>query len=465
MDKLITQGVAKAMRKDLFTNPDIAYINDDFLLRLFLDELNDRNDVKTGMSRLRCGEYLWYLTYEGRLGMVKKGGMKSNAEHLLREKLIVKDRYGIYRGTRIINGRGCQCPKHRPIIDALSRGRWSPFIVNKLSDLLDGGHELEMVIDTDFESAYSPDYDSGAHNIEDLVTSQSCMSCRGDEAQEFYGGIEGCKVARFLKDGEDVGRCIVYEYNGIRHFIRIYCQDEYQRDCLYTLKHNMREGDLFGRCEYIHGMELPTSWDSDTPNMYLDGNEYGVFVRDGKLWVGVDYEWDCKSTSDGCISDEWENICYCANCGEIMSMNDDYICDKDDGRYYCCESCAEEAGLSQCEECGEWTSDVVETEDGHYFCSSYCAKENGYVYTDSHRWVDENDVLEIDGYRYVDEEDAIDSGWKKCDECGCWTRVQYTCDDGKTRCHSCLNNGEWELKYVKQGVKDDQAETDETSGD
>lgn len=461
MNKIISQGVAKAMRKDLFTNKEIAYIDDDFLLRLFLDELNDRNDVKTGMSRLRCGEYLWYLTYEGRLGMVKKGGMKSNAEHLLREKLIVKDRYGIYRGTRVINGRGCQCPKHRPIIDALSRGRWSPFIVNKLADLLDGGHELEMVIDTDFESAYDPDYDSGAHNIDDLVTSQSCMSCRGDKAQQFYGGIEGCKVARFLKDGEDIGRCIVYEYNGIRHFIRIYCQDEYQRDCLYTLRHNMHEGDLFGRCERIKGMRLPTNWDADTPNMYLDGNSYGVFVEDGRLWVGVDYDWDAKSTGDETISDEWENICYCSNCGQIMSMNDDYIRDKEDGRCYCCESCAAENGLSQCEECGEWSSgDVVETEDGHFYCGGYCARENDYVCTDTHRWVlSENAFVINDCYKYVDEEDAMSDGWRKCDDCGEWTRIKYDCSDGKIRCHSCLDKGGWILQYVKQGVQDDQTET------
>ena len=464
VNKLLSQGVGKAMRKAIFTDQSLAYISDDMLLRLFLDEISERTDVKTSMSRLRCSEYLWYITFEGRLGMVKKGGMKSNAEKLLRDKWIVRDKFGVLRGTRVINGRGCQCPKHRPIIDAMSRCRWSPKIVNRLSNLLDGGRELEMVIDTDFESAYTPDYDENLY-IDDVVCSYSCMSCRGDEAQEFYGGISGCKVARFLKDGEDVGRCLVYECNGIRHFIRIYCQPEYQRDCLYTLKHNMRPDDLFGRDKYIDGMELETDWTADTPNMYLDGDRYGVSVRNGRLYVGVDYDWSCKSTGDGCICDEWEDIYVCHGCGTILSSNEDCIYDENSGEYYCCEDCARDAGLGCCEHCGDWTSGGIETEDGCFFCSASCARGQDYVITETGRWVHEDDVLTIDGcYHYVDEDDAISQGWNKCEDCGEWTRVQNRCSDGKIRCHSCLEIGGWRLAYIQE-VKDDKAETTETSGD
>ena len=462
MNKILTQGIAKAVRKKILTDATIGYINDNLLLRAFLDELNERSTIKTQMSRLRCDEFLWYITYEGRLGMVKKGGMKSNAEKLLRDKWIVRDCYGVYRGTRVIDGRGCQCPKHRPIIYGMSKERWAPQIVNRLCDLLDGGHELKMVIDRNFYDAYEPDYEHNT-NIEDLVCSYSCMSNRPSEADEFYGGIEGCYVARFLnEDGDNVGRCIMYTDGKIRHFVRIYCYEEYQRDCLYTLKHNMKPDDLFGRDEYIHGLRLPTNFTPETPNMYLDG-VYGLKVEDGKLWV-VDrgYDRDCGSTGDGYISDEWEGIAECHACGRMISTSreDEFIYDNSDGYYYCCEECAEEYDCVRCEHCGEWCCGI-ETTDGRRFCCGTCARAEGYRRTDHDGdWALEDDLLVIEGcYYYKDEDEAMRGGWDKCADCGRWVRSQYRCTDGKHRCNTCLADKGWELKFVKKEVQDEKTET------
>lgn len=470
MNKILAQGIGKAMRKRVLTDATIGYVNKDLLLRVFLDELNERSTIKTSTSRLRCSEYLWYITYEGKLGMVKKGGMKSNAEKLLRERLIIRDGMGIYRGTKVIDGRGCQCPKHRPIIEAMAGDRWAPQIVKQLCDTLDGGHELQMIIDRNFADAYDPDYDHNVY-IDDAVCAYSCMSCRADEAQEFYGGIDGCYVARFLNDdGENIGRCIMYTDGTIRHFIRIYCYEEYMRDCLYTLKHNMKPDDIFGRNECIPGLRLSTNFNSCTPNMYLDGNNYGLIVDGGQLYVGTGYDWDCKETDDGYIGDCWENICECAGCGELMSTEGEDIVDQYDGRHYCSESCARDAGLGQCEECGEWTSDGIETEDGCFYCCASCARNNDYIRTDCWgHWIprDDEDTITIEGiYHYCCEEEVEADGWRKCADCGAWTRQKYKCQDGAYRCADCLNNS-WELMYVKKEVKDEkQTEaTEEASAD
>lgn len=455
-NKILSQGIGKAMRKMIFTDATV-YVKDEVLLRAFIDELNDRSTIKTKQSRLRCSDYLWYISYEGRLGMVSKMGSKNNAYKLIREKLIQKDAYGIYRGTTVIDGRGCQHPKHRPIIEAMG-ARWAPQIVRRLSDMLDGGHELQMVIDRDFESAYAPDYDVNMY-IDDLVCSMSCMSERPDEAQEFYGAIDGCYVARFFNsDGEDIGRCIMYTDGKIRHFIRIYCYEEYQRDCLYTLKHNMKPGDLFGRSERIEGLCLPTTLNAESPNMYLDGSYYGLKVKDGKLWVGTDYDYDCKSTSDGTLDSDWEYIHECPCCGKMFSTRyrDNYIYDTGTDRCYCCEECAMEDGVYQCEECGRWTSDDIITNDGCHYCSCSCARSADYVRTEyNHDWVLRDDAIEVDGYYYADDEEMLADGWHKCDECDEWTRYRHKCADGKIRCDNCLSAGGWTLKYIKD-VQDEE---------
>lgn len=462
--KLRGRGLAKMFRWNVFTDPDLVCIDENLLLKLFLDELNERGRIKTSYNTMTCSDYLWYVTYEGRLGRVKWGGSKCNANKMIKKGLIAKDKYGVYRAKQVLNGCGCEAPKHRPILKSLSRGRWSEEIMNKLTELLDGGHELEYVIDRNFADAYDPGYENNVY-IDDLVTSQSCMSYRGSDAQSFYGNIDGCYVMRFLKDGENIGRCIMYEYNGIRHFIRIYCRQEYQRDCLYTLRKQMRENDLFGRCERIEGIKLECHFDDTTKNMYLDGNRYGFVAEEGRLFmVDGDYEYDGESTYQGSFEYVIEDyhIHRCYSCGDWITDRDG-IHDDDYDRWYCCEDCAYQDDYIQCDYCGDWCHSSVDTEDGHHFCSTSCAQEDGYVRCeDTDEWIPEDDAFYVNGWAYSSEESAREDGWDKCVECGEWTKMRYQCEGGKTRCEGCLRD-EWELKYVK--IKDKKDEETETSGD
>lgn len=463
--KVIGRGISKLFRSQVFTSPDLYRIDDNLLLRLFLDEINERKRIKTSYNTMTCSDYLWYITFEGRLGRVKWGGAKCNAEKLLKKRLIVKDRFGIYRATKVLNRCGCENVRHRPIIKSLSRGRWSKFITDKLIDLLDGGHEMDYVIDREFQKAYDPTYDENI-TIEDLVTSQSCMSDRGDDAETFYGSIDGCYVMRFLKDGEDVGRCIMYEYNGIRHFIRIYCQPEYQRDCLYTLRKQMNDNDLFGRCEKIPDLELRCHFDEDTRNMYLDGNRYGFTVRDGHIYmVSNNTMYDGESTYEGrfCNVIDDYGVHLCANCGDWVSSRYGIKNDYDD-EWYCCEECAEECGWVRCAYCGDYHRECITTTDGFHYCCEDCADNDGYVCCiDTDEWIYKEDAFEVEENRFYTSEDAArKDGWDKCVECGQWAKMCHSCQDGKTRCTACLLDG-WELQYVK--IKDNQDDKDETSGD
>lgn len=461
-NKITRRGIYKSMRTAVFTDPEIRYYDNDLLLKMFLDELSERQ-WKKRMTVTNGWEYLWYITYDGRLGMVKKGGAKCNAEKLIKKHLIKPDSYGVMRAEQVLDGCGCQIPQHRPIIEALSRGRWSQYVVDTLSNLLDGGRSMEMVIDRDFATAYAPSYDNNTH-IEDLVCSYSCMSDRPDEAQEFYGNIEGCYVARFLKDGDDVGRCIMYEQDGIRHFIRIYCRPEYQRDCLYTLRKNMRDDDLFGRDEHIDGLHLRANFDASTPNMYLDGNSYGFTVEDGELYVvDDDCDWNGDSTSSGsfaCEADS-EGIHVCEHCGRWLVLGDDPI--EVDGCYYCDDNCAQNAGVTQCAHCGDWISDDggFETTDGQRFCCRSCAQNEGYVETYLGDWIHVDDAFSPDDGDtwFKDEDEAIENGWARCEDCGNWFRVRYACSDGKYRCSDCLSDQGWKLMYVKEQKDDEENET------
>ena len=465
--KILSQGIAKVMRKRILTDESYRHVDKKLLLRMFMDELSERDSIKTGVSKLKCSDYLWYISYEGRLAMVKKGGMKSNAERLLHDKWIKKDSDGIYRGTRVINGRGCQHPKHRPIVDGLSNGRWNPIIVERLNDMLEGGHELEMTIDRNFHDAYEPNYDINTY-IDDAVCGYSCMSERPDEAEAFYGNIEGCYVARFLKDGENIGRCIMYTDGKIRHFIRIYCHEDFMRDCLFTLKKNMTPDDIFGRNQCIEGLELPADFTANTPNMYLDGNKYGLKLRDGKFYVGTDYDWDCKETSDGSIIDTWDELRVCHNCGCLFASEHEGIMDSDTYEWYCCADCAYESDVYQCDGCGEWASDIIITLDDNRYCSARCARAAGYVKTDyDGDWILEEDALCIaDSWYYKDEYEAAQGGWHRCADCGEWTRTTEKCTDGGYRCAPCLSKNGWTLAYVKTNeVKDEKTGTAEASAD
>lgn len=447
--KQIGRGVGKLLRAKVFR--DATLVNDDLLLKLFLDEINERGDIKTSYNSMRCSDYLWYVSFEGRLGRVKRSSV--NCKKLLKAGKIALDRYGVSRAKMVLNRCGCEYVRQRPILKSLSRGKWSKYVMDKLADMLDGGHELEYVIDTNFKDAYEPDYDENVY-IDDLVTSKSCMSGRGDEAQSFYGHIDGCYVMRFLKDGDDIGRCIMYEYNGIRHFIRIYCQPEYQRDCLFTLRKQMKENDLLGRDARIGGIHLHADFDSFTDNMYLDGGYYGIRVEDGELYV-VDrgYDCDCESTSSGTFADvaSSDGVHQCYDCGKWLSTSrDDYIYDEEDEVYYCCEDHAANNDLIRCEYCDEYHHCDISTEDGYNYCCERCAENAGYICTrDTEKWIHDDEAFEVDGYYYESEEGAIEDGWTHCVECDSWMKVHYPCIDGKPRCSQCLTEGGWTLKYVK----------------
>ena len=53
INKILSQGISKAMRKMIFTDATV-FVKDEVLLRAFIDELNDRSTIKTKQSRLRC---------------------------------------------------------------------------------------------------------------------------------------------------------------------------------------------------------------------------------------------------------------------------------------------------------------------------------------------------------------------------------------------------------------------------
>jgi hypothetical protein len=244
----------------------------------------------------------------------------------------------------------------------------------------------------------------------------------------------------------------MYEYNGQRHFIRIYGRYEYHRTMLNMLRDEMKENDLFGRNECINGMRLETDWTDETHTMYLDGNCYGVSKicnSDGdKYIVCTDYDYDCKTTSNETLEYEYDgDYCTCDNCGGRCNEDDCYwvhdncYCSSDcvreagweycehcneweweedgiwiDGDFYCCENCAESAGYRKCNRCGEWhdRDDMLEPECGEYYCDSECAEQDGWrTCCRCYDWVHKDDMIEIDDKIYCCEYCAEQNGWVK----------------------------------------------------
>ena len=291
----------------LYRGEGISLCNEagrDAAARAFLITLEHRQ--RTSLSCTDFQRYYFYIAKNGRLAYVAR----QKAQTLIKRGKIVN-----FKATEEI--KGGVYVKHRRIIADLNRsGRqlYSP-VQRALEYYFDEQLPCKMIIDTDFRKAYEPTYHGCMSTDGDLANEESCMSGRGNEAQEFYGGIHGCKVARFeTEDGEQVGRCIMYEYNDIRHFIRIYGRGLYHRTMLNFIKDNMKENDLFGRSESIKGLRLETDWDDDTPNMYLDGNRYGITKTEDGWVVTTDYNYNGKSTSDETLEYVYE-----------------------DGEYYTCE--------------------------------------------------------------------------------------------------------------------------------
>lgn len=315
----------------------------------------------------------FYQATNGRLAYVSR----SHVNKLLRDKKIVnrKATTTIPKGVVV---------KHRRVLSSFTNGRcegrFSCRTISRLESYFDEQKPCKMIIDKKFDVAYAPQYNENFCTDGDKATGTSCMSCRGADAQKFYGGIEGCSVARFeTDDGEQVGRCIVYEYDGIRHFIRVYAKGCYQRTCLNFIEKEMKENDIFGRGDGILRMRLKTDWTGETPNMYLDGNHYGISRVGDEYLISTDYDFDGKSTSS-CSIEEVMDDCdgICDHCGRRCYEDDEYFWIGD--YCYCCTDCARADGYMTCSNCGEWVyeDDAIKTEGDEVFCCSRCAEQSSF---------------------------------------------------------------------------------------
>lgn len=270
-----------------------------------------------------------------------------------------------------------------------------------IAGLFEGVKDCHMVVDTNFKIAYDPIYNNHQDTDGDKASNYSCMSGEGTRAQKFYGKIDGCKVVRWeLDDGTQVGRCIMYEWEGRKHYIRIYGNYDYHRTMINMLEAQMQPDDLFGREKKIADIKLPTKMDYDTPTMYLDGNYYGLKEIKGKWYMVADkYDCDCKTTSGDTIEYLLEETCQCDHCGNRVASDEGYWIND---CFYCCSDCAHAAGYHYCERCDEWVheDDAIWAGDNCY-CSEYCAKAAGYEYDDYNKeWVDSDDLGVTDDGRY-----------------------------------------------------------------
>ena len=340
---------------------------------------------KRGLDDIDWQSRWFYVTSTGRLAYISKTG---------------KDRYKYQRyiNLKMIDPEtrraNCEIPgglivRHRPVLEKIfNRYSWYRYTDSsrkRIETFFDPAKPCTMVIDTDFKSAYTPDYDNNQQTDGDLATGQSCMSCNGDEAQEFYGGIPGCKVCRFIDDKKEgdknVGRCIVYDNGSERHFIRIYGLYEYHRCMIDLINKEMHEQDVFGRGERID-INVKTSWDYDVECLYIDSG-YGIYRdKNGDYWFrSCNYPLDSDGdttdlTSVGCLCDD-SDYTYCTHCGErVLEEDAIYI----DDYVYCCRECAVNNGFLQCDYCDEWIDedDAIIMEDGNVYCCDECAEKAGY---------------------------------------------------------------------------------------
>ena len=154
----------------------------DAVARAFLITLEHRQ--RTSLSCTDFQRYYFYIAKNGRLAYVAR----QKAQTLIKRGKIVN-----FKATEEI-----KCGvyvKHRRIIADINRsGRqlYSP-VQTVLEYYFDEQLPCKMIIDTNFKIAYEPTYHGCMSTDGDLANEESCMSGRGEEAQEFYGGIHGCK--------------------------------------------------------------------------------------------------------------------------------------------------------------------------------------------------------------------------------------------------------------------------------
>lgn len=455
-----TDELLKVARRSIFYN--LVWATDEVLVRCLFDELQcrEKRSVKK-RSTNHYQDWLYYIATDGRLARVPNTMKNPLGTRLIKEKTLMYDNYGLLRAEEVID-KG-QFVRVRPLLDELDpAGRWNEEVKDRIASFLDGGKECKMVIDREFGLAYEPEYDEDFCLEGDLVTSQSCMSGQGDAAESFYGNIDGCYVVRFENDdGEQVGRCIMYEYEGQRHFIRIYAYKDYARCALRLLRKEMKEGDLFGRCERIPNMKLKAHFDCDTSIMYLDGEYYALNVETMTIVNTRDYPYTLRLTSTG-NENLWdyldeEGFVSCPECGDWFRRDDGIYAGED---YYCCEDCAESAGCVRCAECGEFVSndDCYEYE-GETFCSKSCLSRRGLrVCRRCWKVIPEDEAQYINGNCYCCEECAVKDGNYKCEACGEWRyTLRRDITTGQMICEMCANERGLELGYVakQEEVKND----------
>lgn len=429
-------------------------VPDEIKVRCLFDELKCRQKRNIRKrSTNHYSDWLYYVAYDGRLARVPNTNKNPTGKRLLKERTIFQDQWGLLRSKSVI-GAG-QFVKIRPLLEELDkRQMWSLRVREDIATYLDGGKNCTMTIDRDFFAAYQPDYHEDFCLEGDLVTGSSCMSEEGGAAEEFYGGIDGCYVVRFEnEEGEQVGRCIMYKYNGIRHFIRIYAKRDYARCALRLLRAEMKEQDLFGRDEAIPNMRLSTNWDTSTRTMYLDGEYYGVNIKNMTVVNTEDsgYDVDCKTTENEEFSDylyecDWRQ---CDRCGEWYNT-DSCDCVSVGCCSYCCEDCAREDGCVCCEHCGEWESSSdngYTTEDGQWFCCRDCLYAEDYVICEDCGAVKYyQDAIEVCDSWFCDKKCAESAGYKQCAGCGEWFDP---CED-EDLCWRCQQKKEQEEQEQEQ---------------
>ena len=458
-----TEELLKIARKMVLKNA--VSVCEEVRVKCFFDELKYRQKRKVKKkSTNHYQDWLYYISYDGRLARVINTDKTPRGMRLLKNKTIEEDMWGLLHAKEEISFG--QYVKTRPLLKELDPyDKWHEGVKEEIAKYLDGGLECTMTIDGNFEIAYEPDYDDDFCIDGDLVTGRSCMSGMGEYAQEFYGGIRGCSVVRFEnKEGEQVGRCIMYEYNGVRHFIRIYAYRDYARCALRLLRKEMKEGDLFGRTEAIPNMCLSTDWGNETHTMYLDGCYYGVNVNEMTVVNERDRhrDLDFKTTGNEEFCEYLADCGWrqCEGCGEFREDDGVYI----DDYWYCCEDCAQSAGCVECANCGHWHSsdeDGYYARNGDWFCDEDCLESGGYrLCNECGEVVDEDDAINIDGYYYCNEDCARADGWEQCSKCDEWFKHYnlHKNEEGDFLCEDCAEEEDYELVYVKKKEQEQQKE-------
>lgn len=417
--KQVTYEELKTIYRDSYSKDRLKR---DFLSYISNTQIDKRRQPKRYTVSRDLDKDVYYETEEGRLARIKgylykkymKKGMVDRyfkAYHVLQE--------GIYvRPMKLINQA---IPKAKEPMKML------------IASMFEGIKECEMIIDRDFKKAYNEIYNNHQDTDGDKASNYSCMSGNGQEAENFYGLIDGCYVVRWqTKDGEQVGRCIMYEWEGKRHFIRIYGKYEYHRTMINMLEAQMKQGDMFGRDKKLEGIKLKTTMDWETSAMYLDGDRYGLKEEDGEWFLVADnYDTDCKTTSGETLADYSDCTSVCEHCGTRES-NDNGVWIYDN--FYCCDSCARKDGWDTCERCGEWLGeeDGITTSTGERYCHESCARNAGYDYDSyNEEWVPKDDLAETDDEEYyTTQEGAAEYYQVGVDsieyEDGCWVNTYKT---------------------------------------